>query len=221
MKKILIILISISSVLYTHAQIEKLAGPRLGAVLINPGISSHWINKERSLWDEVSPTINDDAKSALISLYGWQWESRFADGGDITGIVEWIALVGGTERGKFIPSISSMVGIRTAKGIEFAVGPNLSLSGVAIVLGAGYNIKSGKLNIPVNIAFVPGSTRKIDAKYEYEDEWYAGEDGLWNTADDEYITTETLIHEEFLANIGSRISITFGFNLNREAKDKK
>ena len=209
MKKIFIILISISSVLYTHAQIEKLAGPRLGAVLITPGISSHFLNKERRLWDDVSPTINDDAKSALISLYGWQWESRFADGGDITGIVEWIALVGGTEKGKFIPSISSMVGIRTSKGIEFAVGPNLSLSGVAIVLGAGYNIKSGKLNIPVNIAFVPGSTRKIREK------WDTGEDGVLDTPDD------ILIHEEFLANIGSRISITFGFNLNREAKDKK
>lgn len=219
MKKILIILISISSVLYTHAQIEKLAGPRLGAVLITPGISSHFLNKERGLWEDVSPTINDDAKSALISLYGWQWESRFADGGDITGIVEWIALVGGTERGKFIPSISSMVGIRTAKGIEFAVGPNLSLSGVAIVLGAGYNIKSGQLNIPVNIAFVPGSTRKIDARYEDKD--YAGEDGIFGTFDDYTVEDEILIHEEFLANIGSRISITFGFNLNREAKDKK
>ena len=160
MKRILIILISISSVLYANAQIEKLAGPRLGGVLITPGISSHWINGERGIFDDVSPTINDDAKAAFISLYGWQWESRFADGGDITGIVEWIALIGGMEKGKFLPSISSLVGARTANGIEFAVGPNLSLNGIAMVLGAGYNIKSGKLNIPVNIAFVPNMKRK-------------------------------------------------------------
>ena len=28
---------------------------------------------------------------AFISQYGWQWESRFADGGEIAGLVEWVA----------------------------------------------------------------------------------------------------------------------------------
>ena len=189
MKKILIILISISSVLYTHAQIEKLAGPRVGAVLITPGISSHWINGERGIFDDVSPTINDDAKAAFISLYGWQWESRFADGGNITGIVEWIALIGGA---------------RTANGIEFAVGPNLSLNGIAMVLGAGYNIKSGKLNIPVNIAFVPNMKRKEEAEWVWD---YDQQMDVWQ--------------DEFEYNTGARLSITFGFNLNREEPTEK
>ena len=65
-------------------------------------------------------------------------------------------LIGGMENGLFLPSISSMVGARTSKGIEFAMGPNLSLGGIAMVFGAGYNFKSGSLNMPVNIGFVPG-----------------------------------------------------------------
>ena len=55
-----------------------------------------------------------------------------------------------------MPSFSSLVGIRTFKGFEFAVGPNLSLSGMGMVFTIGHNFKSGNLNLPVNIAFVPG-----------------------------------------------------------------
>ena len=109
------------------------------------------------------------------------------------GIVEWIALIGGMESGLFLPSISSMVGARTSKGIEFAMGPNLSLGGIAMVFGAGYNFKSGKLNMPVNIGFVPGRKNTQDASNDY----YLGE------------------VPEIQYNTGSRFSITLGFNMNK------
>ena len=57
------------------------------------------------------------------------------------------------EKGKFLPSVSSLVGARTESGLEFAVGPNLSLGGIAMVFGAGYNFKSGKLNMPSKLCF--------------------------------------------------------------------
>ena len=72
------------------------------------------------------------------------------------------------ESGLFLPSISSMVVARTSKGIEFAMGPNLSLVGIAMVFGAGYNFKSGKLNMPVNIGFVPGRKNTQDASSNYD-----------------------------------------------------
>ena len=94
--------------------------------------------------------------SAFITQYGWQWESRFADGGgNITGIVEWIALVGGMEKGKFLPAVSSVIGVRTADGLEVGVGPNLSISGIGMIFGIGHNFKSGNLNLPVNLVFMP------------------------------------------------------------------
>ena len=71
----------------------------------------------------------------------------------------------------FLPSVSSMVGVRTAKGIEFAIGPNLSLGGIAMVIGAGggggYNFKFGKLNLPVNIAYVPSMNKTYHHDAEY------------------------------------------------------
>ena len=141
---------------------------------------------------------------AVMSQYGWQWESRFADGEKVVGIVEWIALVGGMEKGMFLPSVSSLVGARTASGFEFAMGPNLSLSGFGMVFGAGYNFKVGDLNLPVNIAFVPGIKREIERHYSN-----AGPDGVWSTSDD------VDVHEDITTTTGARFSITLGFNLGR------
>ena len=52
---------------------------------------------------ELPGNYDEIAKGNLTTLYGWQWESRFADAGNVTGIVEWVALVAGMEKGKFLP----------------------------------------------------------------------------------------------------------------------
>ena len=198
MKKIIYTLsIVLGLGLSANAQIESLKGPRIGAVLITQGLTADLINTKFDIdidEDEIGAT-----GAAFVSLYGWQWESRFADGGDITGIVEWIALVGGMEKGLFLPSISSLVGVRTESGLEFAMGPNLSLSGIALVIGAGYNFKSGDLNMPVNIAFVPGMERTGEREIEIPN----------NNGYNDYD------HEEFTYNTGNRISITLGFNMSK------
>jgi len=228
MKKI-VFTIALGLVLLTaNAQIQSLAGPRLGLVYISASPGSSFLNGDIRLEDmgELPEGYNDIAKGTLTSLYGWQWESRFADGGDVTGIVEWIALIGGMEKGKFLPSVSSMVGARTASGLEFAIGPNLSLGGIAMVFGMGYNFKSGNLNIPVNIAFVPG--RKLtysqqegsQERYVVTTEYDWGPDGLYGTADDilEVGDYETIIYQkgyDIDYNSGNRFSITVGFNLSK------
>ena len=95
------ILMSIT-LLSAEAQIEKLAGPRVGVTMITPGSLSSIIRGDVSMFsDEVREewTGSTGKYGAAITQYGWQWESRFADGGNVTGIVEWIALVGGMEKG--------------------------------------------------------------------------------------------------------------------------
>ena len=214
MKRIITTILLSITLLSAEAQIEKLAGPRVGVTMITSGSLASIIRGD-------VPFFSDDVKKewtgstgkygAAISQYGWQWESRFADGGDITGIVEWIALVGGMEKGMFLPSASSMVGLRTAKGIEFAVGPNLSLGGIAMVFGAGYNFKFGKLNVPVNIAYVPSmnKTYNHDAEYEWVEEYdengnYIG-GGEIETSPAYSVTHPT----------GARVSLMVGFNLSK------
>lgn len=195
MKKLFItIAIGIGMTINSSAQVESLAGPRLGFVFITPSPTSGLINGYLDfgdLGDDLPEDYDSEIKGAISTLYGWQWESRFADGGDITGIVEWIALVGGMEKGLFLPSVSSMVGARSSNGFEFAMGPNLSLGGIAMVFGAGYNFKSGDLNMPVNIGFVPGRKQTQRA------------------------SGGPMISPERVYNTGSRFSITLGFNMNK------
>ena len=209
MKKIIYTLsIVLGLGLSANAQIESLAGPRIGAVYISASPASSFLNGTHTLEDlvdEFPEDYNDIAKGTLTSLYGWQWESRFADGGDVTGVVEWIVLVAGMEKGKFLPSVSSMVGARTYSGLEFAVGPNLSMSGISMVFGMGYNFKSGDLNLPVNIGFVPGRVGTQEENHSNSE----GPDGEWGTNDDVGYDYSVDYHT------GNRFSITVGFNLSK------
>ncbi len=172
--------------LTASAQIQQLAGPRIGMTLITAGSTADFIHKGFDYVEEDENKLGETG-SAFTTQYGWQWESRFADGGgDVVGIVEWIALVGGMEQGKFLPSVSSVIGARTANGLEFGVGPNLSLSGVGMLFAIGHNFKSGSLNMPVNLVFMPG--KDVDSSFN-------GEDYSYNT--------------------GARISIMVGFNMSK------
>ena len=188
MKKIIFTIAFGLGLLTANAQIDKLAGPRIGFTFISPGPIADFLHDGLD-FDEEDKYGSTGA--AFTTLYGWQWESRFADGGSVTGIVEWIVLVGGMEKGMFLPSASSIIGARMDNGLEFGVGPNLSLSGIGMVFGVGYNFKSGSLNLPVNISVIPG--RKMEGTVHY----YDGS------------------NEPYDYNTGTRIAITLGFNMSK------
>jgi hypothetical protein len=184
MKKLILTIASILMIISVNAQIQKLAGPRIGMTFITAGSTADLLHKGFDYVDEENNKLGETG-SAFTSQYGWQWESRFADGGgDVVGIVEWVALVAGMEQGKFLPSLTSVIGARTANGLELGVGPSLSLSGVGMVFAIGKNFRSGSLNLPVNLVFMPG--KNIDSK---------------------------LNGETYTYNTGARISIMVGFNL--------
>jgi len=193
MKRILLTLVLGLGLLTANAQIEKLAGPRLGFTFISAGPIADVLNE--GFDNDIE--MNGSTGSAFTTLYGWQWESRFADGGgQIVGIVEWIVLVGGMEKGLFLPSASSIIGARMDNGLEFGVGPNLSLSGIGMVFGLGYNFKSGNLNLPINISVIPGKGM-TDEIHHYD----SNGGNHWE--------------EEYKYNTGTRIAITLGFNMSK------
>ena len=212
MKRIFTTILLSIILLSADAQIEKLAGPKVGITMVSSGSLASILRKDVGVFsDEVREewTGSTGKYGAVMSQYGWQWESRFSDAGNITGIVEWIALVGGMEKGMFLPSVSSMVGVRTSKGIEFAVGPNLSLGGIAMVFGAGYNFKFGELNVPVNIAYVPS----MDKTYHHEAEY--DHTHMW---DDEGNSIPPVLESPAYSvthPTGARISVMVGFNLGK------
>ena len=201
MKKLITIILSICFITNLYSQTEKLSGPRVGFTFIGAGPIADFINtKDLDKLDNPNFSNIGETGSAFITQYGWQWETRFADGYDVTGLVEWILLVGGIEKGLFLPSFSSLVGIRTSSNFEFAFGPNLSLSGVGAVVAIGKNFKVGELNLPINIAFRPGIKRTREF----------GGDTYYDSNTGEFVTTQQTTEEY---NSGSLISLVIGFNI--------
>ena len=123
---------------YCFSQIEHLEGPRIGVTILTNGTSSDRLN------------------SNLLTQLGYQWETKFSsDSLGYAFLGEWVLLVGGLEKGYFIPSLSYLLGFRTIKGFEFAVGANLSLTGFGPIIAIGKSFKFGSVYVPVNLALVP------------------------------------------------------------------
>ncbi len=137
-----------SSIPTSNAKIIKpieLAGPRVGLTYVFPGKTAD------ALKDDIGMT-------PFFTQFGWQFEHQyFALDNGVAGLVEFVGLIGGLEQGKFLPSASVLIGVRGAKGGEFAFGPNISLTGASFVFAVGHSYKVGSLNFPVNFAVVPST----------------------------------------------------------------
>lgn len=121
----------------------QLCGPRVGITMLSQGL----VNKARESGMSLSP---------VITQFGWQFETRlFRLPSGVSGLVEFVPLIGGLEQGHFLPSISGIVGIRSAKGMEFGIGPNVTLAGTSVVIAAGTTIRSGGINFPITFALAP------------------------------------------------------------------
>jgi hypothetical protein len=122
-----------------------LDGPRLGFTVL----SARVVDKARE---------NNVSVGPVISQFGWQFESRlFRLANGMSGLVEFVPLVGGLEQGRFLPSVSGLLGVRGRKGFEFGVGPNVTLLGPSLVVAVGTSIQSNGINFPINLAVAPSS----------------------------------------------------------------
>jgi hypothetical protein len=128
-------------------QAASLSGPRLGFTFLSDGIVGR-------LKDDASINV-----SPVVTQFGWQFEKQFysTENGP-TAVTEWVVLVGGLEQGVVLPSVSWLVGMRTMKGAEFGIGPNITPVGAALALAAGMTFRAGGLNVPVNLAVVPSKS---------------------------------------------------------------
>lgn len=122
-----------------------LDGPRLGFTVLTGGV----LNKAREEVSDLKP---------FLTQFGWQFETRlFRLPSGVSAVAEFVPLVGGLEQGKFIPSLSGLLGIRGPRGFEFGVGPNVTPLGANLVLALGTSYRANGINFPVNLAVVPGN----------------------------------------------------------------
>ena len=201
MKKIVLLLVSIFTLSQVDAQIQystpsttstqpraavdKLSGPRVGMTVITNGM------------------IVDEFGSNFMTQFGYQFEKQIAGNEEIAGLIEGIVMIGGLEQGRFLPSISGLFGARTATGLEFAMGPNVSVGGFGLVIGVGKTIKMGSINIPINFAWVPSTENRFTEGY-YED----------GTFDLNGISTQG-DYIEAADMTGHRFTVTIGFNFRK------
>jgi hypothetical protein len=171
----------------------RYGGPRIGITYLQPGESTDKMND-----------IFDRDINPLITQFGWQFETRFftLENG-ASGLVELIPMFGGLEQGLFIPSITGLVGYRSAKGYEIGIGPTLSLGGSGVLIAAGTSIKSGQVVFPINIAFIPSVTKSYQEE-KTENQIYNPLNGLYET--------QTLITPAHKEHTGFRVTLTLGFN---------
>lgn len=192
MKKYFLLITSIlisfnlfSQIQYTQSNInnqnfiKNLSGPRIGFTIITNG------DLKDELVSEFGLTSN------IITQFGYQFEKQIMGDENVAGLVEGIIFLGGLEHGLFLPSLSGMFGARFSSGYEFAVGPNLSLGGAGLVIGFGKTIQAGNLNIPINFAWVPSTSRQNTNSYFENGDYF-----------EELETVRT----------GNRFTLTIGFN---------
>src|SRR3990172_1715333 len=125
----------------------KLSGPRVGITFLSDGVREK-IRTDRNI------TLNP-----VITQFGWQFERQFL--GDDTGLAaisEIVLLAGGLDQGRVIPSASWLVGLRTVRGTEFGVGPNVTPAGVALAIAAGVTVRRGTVNIPFSLSLLPSQS---------------------------------------------------------------
>ncbi|MGB3544533.1 hypothetical protein [Rubrivirga sp.] len=137
---------------------RRLGGPRTGVTILSAGTVDR-INEQFGgcLRDDCPDDALIDNTLPIVTQFGWQFENRiFQSSEGLTGVTEWVVLVGGAERGLFLPSLTFLAGLRMPSGLEVGVGPNLSLGGAAYAAAIGFNNEVGEINIPFNLAVVFG-----------------------------------------------------------------
>lgn len=117
----------------------NLSGPRFGLTMLSQGnidkLREHGINVR-----------------SIVSQFGWQFEKRLYSGEGVTALTEWVPLISGLDQGEILPSFNWLVGVRTASGTEFGIGPNITPVGVGLVVAGGITVRQGGLNVPLNFA---------------------------------------------------------------------
>ena len=165
---------------------KRYGGPRVGLTYLAAGTTR----------TRIADAFNRADITPVVSQFGWQFETRiFTLENGAAGLVEFVPLIGGLEQGLFLPSANVLLGFRGANGVEFGVGPSVSLAGFGLVLAAGASFKVGKITFPFNVAFSPNIKKMSQPTQQYD----------YNLG--QYITIpgET-------TNSGFRLSFFLGFN---------
>ncbi len=132
---------------------QHLSGPRFGFTTFT---------------GDVARFRNAMGKEVIMSQFGWQFETQVVStrSGN-QALMEWVVLVGGVEQDELNLSLSWLAGYRLPSGLEFGVGPNVSVRKeggdptTSMVVAGGTTLPFGEVYVPINLAlaFAEGGPR--------------------------------------------------------------
>lgn len=144
-------------------RVEIVYGPRVG-------VSCIVADPEK--FDESVQKIFPDGDREyfpVITQFGLNVEQRIRLGNTQSHFAfQEVLLLGGLDQNIVIPSLSVLIGFRSHVGLEFGLGPNVSMKksaegpsiGLSVVYAAGWTFSFEDVFVPVNIAIVPTPSDK-------------------------------------------------------------
>ena len=97
----------------------NLSGPRIGCFVATGDVGKLFRAPE---------SVGGFNMYQATSQIGWQHEEQYLSSGNFSALVEFIMMAGGIESGRFIPSVSTLLGFRMGRqGWEFAIGPSFRI----------------------------------------------------------------------------------------------
>jgi len=117
---------------------------------------------------DVAAFRQSQGKQPLMSQFGWQFENQLlSTTAGNQALLEWVILVGGVEQDEFNVSLSWLAGYRLPTGLEFGVGPNISVRPggdaptTSMIVAMGATMPFGEMYVPANVAvaFAEGGPR--------------------------------------------------------------
>jgi len=155
-------------------RLEFTFGPRVGV--------SYVLADFQTFNDEVQDIFPDPSRRyiPIFTQFGLNLEQRIRLGNTQSHFAfQEVLLLGGLDQGIFLPSLTALVGFRSRAGLEFGLGPNLSLKrdagefgvGLAVAFSAGWTFSFSNVFVPVDLAFVPnpnGSRLSLLTGFNFE-----------------------------------------------------
>jgi hypothetical protein len=139
-------------------RLEITFGPRVGVtyVMANP----------QEFDDAVQEIFPDSSRQyiPIFTQFGLNFEQRIRLGDTQSHFAfQEVLLLGGVDQNFYLPSLSVLIGFRSRAGLEFGMGPNLTLQNrsgslnpsLAVAFSAGWTFTFSNVFVPVDLAFVP------------------------------------------------------------------
>ncbi|MEK7703101.1 MAG: hypothetical protein AAB317_03980 [Nitrospirota bacterium] len=122
----------------------NLSGPRVGFTHFTKGLRKQILEEE-----------GVEVRS-LVAQFGWHFEKTISMNEEGPMLVFTLApLLGGVDHNISLTTVSGLVGIRGASGMEISMGPTWFEDETAVTYAVGTHVRSGHLKIPFNLSVTP------------------------------------------------------------------